>query len=112
MPWASAVRVVSATSVESLPSSWSAWGSATVVSSAIVIPWDPAHSAATQEFIARVSIGDPDTLNTGFRNGQLFAVRANVSGTTIRFAHEQAQSCEPKDWPPTAVPLPKLKSWE
>src|SRR5215470_11034580 len=112
MPCAPAVRVVSATSVESLPSSWSAWGSATVVSSAIVIPWDPAHSAATQEFMARVIIGDPDALNTGFRNGQLVAVRANLSGTTIRFAHEQANSCEPKELMPTAVPLPKLKSAE
>src|SRR5215470_2010293 len=81
----------------------------------MVIPWDPAHSAATQEFMARVSIGEPAALNTAFRNGQLDAVRANFSGTTIRCFHEQIKpvaSVLPKSTLPIAVPEPKPRvSW-
>ena len=68
-------------------------------------PCDPAHSAAIQDCMARASIGDPPTLNAGsriVRIGQVLGERANDSGMTIRFAHEQVQSSEPKDSEPTA----------
>jgi hypothetical protein len=78
-------------------------------------PCDPWHSAAIQEFMARDSIGDPATLNTGLLIvlvGHVDAVRAKVSGTMIRCAHEQLKFVPPKASDPTAKPVPKKKSWE
>jgi hypothetical protein len=55
----------------------------------MVIPREPAQRAAIQDSMARASMGDPAALKTAFLSGQVAAVRAKVSGTIIRLAHEQ-----------------------
>src|SRR5215472_8527773 len=89
MPWALAGRVVSATSVSPPAASWTASGSATWELYWMGSPCEPWHSPATQEFIARASMGDPAAVNAAFWNGHAAGVAAKLSGTTIRSAQEQ-----------------------
>src|SRR5574340_1577963 len=100
MPWTLAGRVVSATSVRPPAASCTASGSGTCELYWMVSPFDPVHSPATQEFIARASIGDPAAVNAAFFSGQTFGVGAKLSGITIRSAHEQVLNVAPKSsWP-------------
>ena len=41
------------------------------------------HSPASQEFMARSSIGEPSTLKSEVRNGQVVGDAAKDSGTTM-----------------------------
>ena len=92
--------VVSATSAAPLAASCTASGSATSGLYWMLSPRDPRHRCATQEAMARSSIGEPAAENAAFLNEQTLGVGAKLSGITIRSAQEQVLKVAPKSsWP-------------
>src|SRR6266516_3557723 len=100
MPAALAGRVVSAMSVDPSAASCTASGSGTKGLYWMLSPCEPKHRAATQELIARSSIGEPAAVNAACLKLQTLGVGAKLSGITIRSAQEQVLYVAPKSsWP-------------
>ncbi len=73
-----------------------------------------AHSAPVHCCMARLSIGEPSTVNLELAIGQNLGACTKLSGTTIRSGHEHgACAWPPKSyWPPIAFCKSAVWSWQ